>query len=58
MFYRNLRVLGGFRCFGSRVYGLRFSATCVNLDGNIGVNGAIYDAEYVFIIVRVTFHYI
>ena len=35
-----LRCLG---VLGSRVYGLRFSATCCGLDGNIGVNGATID---------------
>ena len=35
-----LRLLG---VLGVRVQGSRFSATCVNLDGNIGVNGATID---------------
>ena len=31
----------GLGVLGSRVHGLRFSATCCGLDGNIGVNGDI-----------------
>ena len=37
-FHFDLGVLG---VLGSRVHGLRFSATCCGLDGNIGVNGDI-----------------